>query len=186
MQEHEALVRQARSDFTLFELLRVMDRGVSPECHPLHYLQMATEKLAKAVYLALGVQVGDRFSHVAFSHLPHTIRRRDIAGPLGWDDFRAYQRFLGRTAGLFREIDELHPAVGPQGSGGGQEGSNVEYPWRARNALGTMDWHVPAEHRFGLLDRLLRSGDGASLLHLLRLLLERFDAIFAGKRDATG
>ena len=48
MTEHEAYLRQARSDFGVFQLLLEQDRDMVPACHPLHYLQMSTEKLAKA------------------------------------------------------------------------------------------------------------------------------------------
>src|SRR4051812_11497463 len=37
--------RQAQSDFEMFNVLR---RNSAAECHLLHYLQMATEKLSKA------------------------------------------------------------------------------------------------------------------------------------------
>ncbi len=39
---------QARSDYDVFRLLREQPRARVPECHPLHYLQMSTEKLGKA------------------------------------------------------------------------------------------------------------------------------------------
>jgi hypothetical protein len=179
MKEHEAFLRQARSDFEVFQLLSEQDGSRVPECHPLHYLQMATEKLAKAAFIALGVQVGYRFSHVAFSHIPDHLCRRDVAHALGWQDFRAYQRFLARTAGLFRAIDELSPGVGPQQPGGGSsEGPNAEYPWIARDESGEMTWHAPADQRFDLLDKLHRSGDGATLFLFVRTLLERFNGVF--------
>jgi hypothetical protein len=179
MEQHEAFLRQARSDFQVFEILREQDRSEVPECHPLHYLQMATEKLAKAAFMALGVDVGDRYSHVAFSHIPHHLCRRDVARALGWADFRAFQAFLRGAAPLFREIDELNPSVGPQQPGGApQEGPNVEYPWRARDAAGEITWFAPTEHRFGLLDRLRHSSDGARQLQFVRLLLERFEGVF--------
>jgi hypothetical protein len=41
----DAFLTQARSDWQVFEHLYDSD---FPECHALHYLQMATEKLAKA------------------------------------------------------------------------------------------------------------------------------------------
>ena len=179
MWEHEALLRQARSDFQVFELLQDRHRNEVPECHPLHYLQMVTEKLAKAAFIALGAPVGDRHSHIAFSLVPQHLCRRDVARALGWEDFRRYQAFLRWAAPLFREIDELHPGVGPQHPGGGpQEGPNVEYPWRTPGAAGDALWKAPADHTFGLLEKLRRDPNGAALLQFVRTLLDRFDVVF--------
>jgi hypothetical protein len=55
MTEYEALHRQAESDLALFQLLSDEARDGVPECHPLHSLQMATEKITKA---ALGAITG--------------------------------------------------------------------------------------------------------------------------------
>lgn len=177
MKQHDALLRQARSDYAVFELLEQEDRDDVPECHPLHFLQMATEKLAKAAFLALGVPI-DRFSHVAFSHIPYQLVRSDIARSLGFRDFKAYRQFLIRAAPLFREMDELNPSVGLQMPGGGpKDGPNVEYPWEGREPDGTATWVVPAEHRFSLLNKLRRPGDAARMLVFVRTMLDRFDAV---------
>ncbi len=48
----EAFAAQARSDWRVYRhlaRLRLQSQGSSfPKCHDLHYLQMATEKIAKA------------------------------------------------------------------------------------------------------------------------------------------
>lgn len=174
-----AYLRQARSDFAVFRLLIGQDRSLVHECHPLHYLQMATEKLAKAAMLRLGVEGFDRFSHVAFSQLPYQLRRRDVAATMGWANFDAYRTFLRKSAPLFREIDELNPAVDTQGAAGApREGPNVEYPWQSRDAAGSLHWTAPANHRFDLADRLRRSGEAATVLHFVHALMERFDEVF--------
>lgn len=179
MKEHDAFLKQAQSDFVVFEFLRSLDRTLVPECHPLHYLQMSTEKLAKATFIAMGQSVGDRYSHIAFSHIPQHLARRDVASALGWDNFRRYQEFLRRTKPLFREIDELNPSVGAQlPDGSPPEGSNVEYPWRQRNAEGALVWSAPVDHDFGLLVRLRHHSDGVMLLDFVRTLLERFEVVF--------
>jgi hypothetical protein len=175
--EHDALLRQARSDFAIFEFLRIQDRDVVPMCHPLHYLQMATEKLAKALFIAINLEL-DRFSHVAFSHIPFQLARADVAKKLGFRSFKAYRAFLVRAAPLFRAVDELNPSVGLQVAGGGpKDGPNVEYPWAGRMAGGVESWIVPAEYRFDLFQRLQRPGDAAQMLIFIGSLLDRFDAI---------
>ena len=179
MTEADAFHQQAKSDFEVFELLLGFPRDEVAECHPLHYLQMATEKVAKAAFCALGVEGRERFSHVAFSSIRHHLGRRDVARALGYADFRAYLRFLNRSAPVHREFDELNPSVGPQLEGGGpKEGPNVEYPWRGRDERSRWTWHAPATHSFELLDRLQRSGDAAQVLGLVRLLIQRFHAVF--------
>jgi hypothetical protein len=179
MEAREAFLRQARSDFAVFELLRDQPRERVPECHPLHYLQMATEKLAKAAFLALGMPLGRTYTHVAFSVVPHHLRRPDVARALGWRDFHRYEEFLRRSQPYFRAIDELNPSVGAQAPAGGpNEGPNVEYPWRGRNAVGGIVWHSPADHSFGLLVTLHREPGGVQVMRFARGLLDRFEAIF--------
>lgn len=63
-----AQFRAPRSDFAVYQHLIALDRADVPECHPLHYLPMADEKVSKAAFGALGI-VTDPFSHVDFSHV---------------------------------------------------------------------------------------------------------------------
>lgn len=100
-----AFLRQARSDFAAFDHLVRQPRLAIPQCHPLHYLQMAAEKLAKAVLDAAGA-LNDPYSHVAFSQMPYRLARADVARAIGFRNMRAYRRFLKRTTGIFREVDE--------------------------------------------------------------------------------
>jgi hypothetical protein len=179
MERHEAFLKQARSDFRVFSLLRGQDRGYVPECHALHYLQMATEKLAKAAFMALGDPRGEAHTHRAFSLIPQHLRRGDVAARLGWRDFGRYQDLRRRASPLFHEIHELNPSVGPQQPGGvPQEGPNAEYPWPGRDAAGAVTWEVPADHDFGLLERLRRDPTSAEALVLVERLLDRFEAVF--------
>jgi hypothetical protein len=178
MREHEAFLLQAKSDYTVYRMLLEQDREQVPACHPLHYLQMATEKLAKAILISSGVGEFDRYSHVAFSLMPSHLARADVARKLGWENFRLFRLFLRRAVIIFRAIDELNPSVGLQQPGGGsRDGPNTEYPWRSRNVKGGFVWMAPTQHSFALMDRL-RSADGAQMLLLVDRLLERFEAIF--------
>ena len=178
MTEHEAYLRQARSDFAVFQLLLEQDRDIVPACHSLHYLQMATEKLAKAVAIVSEVRGFDKYSHVAFSLLQNLLCRADVARKLGWGDFKAYQSFLKNSTPVFRAVDELSPSVGLGLPGGGsKEGPNSQYPWRARDSHGTFVWCVPAEHSFRLTEQL-RSGNAAQVIQFVNNLLDRFESIF--------
>ena len=178
MTRADAFVAQARSDYRVFRLLLEADRQIVPECHPLHYLQMATEKLAKAAMSASDVE-HERYSHIAFSTLPRQLARRDVARKLGYPTFDAYRAFLRRTAPLFRRIDELNPSVGPAGVGTGAGNSpNVEYPWLGRDELGSEAWVVPARFSFGIAGKATRRGDFLQVLRFVEALLHRFDTIF--------
>jgi hypothetical protein len=53
----EAFAEQGKSDLIVYEILRNSERNSNldvPSCHRLHYLQMATEKIAKAYQVAGG------------------------------------------------------------------------------------------------------------------------------------
>lgn len=128
--------------------------------------------------MALGMQY-DWYSHVAFSLVPRQLKRRDIGHALGYKKFDAYQSFLSKAAPLFREIDELHPAIGPGTMGGGpNDGPNTEYPWVIKATQDTVEWRAPADHDFGLLNRLRTNRDAARVLQFIRILLDRFETVF--------
>jgi hypothetical protein len=55
---------QARSDFQVYEWLQ--KESTFPECHALHYLQMATEKLGKAHAWKTGPNVSSHGGFVGF------------------------------------------------------------------------------------------------------------------------
>jgi hypothetical protein len=43
-----AFATQGRSDWAVYKYLSALSKPSFPQCHTLHYLQMATEKIAKA------------------------------------------------------------------------------------------------------------------------------------------
>ena len=172
MTKSEAFLAQARSDFSVFELLLQQDREQIAACHPGHYLQTSMEKLAKAALQRTGHDPG--YTHEAFSLLRHHLKRRDVARALGYPNFSTFRDFLDRSARLFYQIECLHPDV-PKNSGG----PNVEYPWETRDASVAVLWQTPAAYDFSILKELQSSNDGTQLIGMIRLLLERFDAIFS-------
>jgi hypothetical protein len=100
LNRRQGFILQARSDFAIFRHLLDQPRASVPECHALHYLQMASEKLAKAILDAQGV-AADPYSHIAFSNLPYRLARADIARAVGYDNARSYRAFLRRAAPVF-------------------------------------------------------------------------------------
>lgn len=179
MREAEAFIRQCRSDLRVFDELSARRENSIPECHPLHYLQMATEKLAKASFLATGHQLQSRGTHVVFSKLPNILKRSDLAETLGWRRFDGYCRFLDGIGPLARRIEQLNPAIAPsQMEGAAFAQPNVEYPWYGRDASGEKTWHAPAAHSFGLLAEMQLTRNGANLMKFIRLLANRFEVMF--------
>ena len=73
-----AFARQAQSDFLARDQLLVNPR--LPECHQLHYLQMAFEKLAKAHLIAAGSDPSDiQSSHAYVAKVVPQIVRESLA-----------------------------------------------------------------------------------------------------------
>lgn len=176
--ESEAFLLQARSDFLVFQILAAMDRDTVPECHPLHFFHMATEKLAKAAVLAIDQTSELKKSHGYFEKLWYGMNRRDVGRSLGYQNFKHYSAILKRLSPLVRQIVELHPTVRDQGIAGRKGGNeNVEYPWKSRVAQVEENWIAPCQHDFRVLKQA-HSGDWAILVRLVQTCLMRFDAAF--------
>jgi len=178
MTSYGAFLAQARSDYRTFEILLAQPRDEVPECHPLHYLQMACEKLAKALRGKIsGTPVGR--SHVAFSRLARELAvRQDVLVAVGYSKPAETARFLGRATPLFRQLEQLCPSVaGQQAQDDGldwDQGENAEYPWRGAGD----DWTAPADHSFGAYRTISsKRGDSASMLRLVQWLMANFDKI---------
>ena len=172
MTESEAFLRQARSDFSIYQLLHETE-GL-PKCHELHYLQMNTEKLAKAVRLVFGGSSAAGYSHAAFSKLAGVLRmHRPTAAAMDMEP-RAFRHFIRRTSALMAEIEQLHPQLGAA--------ANVEYPWRGRDASGSSTWHAPIDYHFPITSKLNHYPDGQSLLKLIDRSIHNFNRLFRDER----
>jgi hypothetical protein len=152
-----AFAKQAQSD------LRARDALVlsgSDDCHQLHYLQMACEKICKAHLCGSGSDPIDlESSHAYISRtLPLIIRHR-LARQSRHD---APQRtwLISAVRALARRIELLAPAV----RDGGRAPSNCEYPWE--DAKGNV--LIPAEFNFEL--DLLYQRAGVYLLKSLPVI----------------
>jgi hypothetical protein len=161
-----AYAKQSRSDFAIYRLLAA--RGDVVACHPLHYLQMACEKIAKAYRFRDTATVDERLTteHVAFSQFimsflsSAAIKQRYR----GRDEQLRQIRKTARV--LAREIERLAPAVDRETSP-----SNAEYPWEQGGRVIT-----PCEFDFSNLS-LLRAPGGRTLLRLIELAIVDFEEI---------
>jgi hypothetical protein len=150
-----AFYRQASSDWQVYRLLAAADL---PRCHPLHYLQAACEKLAKAYRLR--DTSGDiheiASKHTGFAKFVNAFLR----SPTLMDEYRGqlarHQAVCSSAAKFAREIEKLAPAIDRATSP-----ENAEYPWeRAGKVL------TPCEYDYPALSLLSEAG-GRAFLNLV-------------------
>lgn len=148
-QQQRLFLVQARSDYRMFHALR--KDGAAP-CHAIHYLQMSTEKLAKAYLWGKG---HPGMGHAAFRRFCLAMIANDRARmALDQDGRRAWEMRLNAIVPLAYDVERLAPDLAGAGP-------NPEYPWPPRRPIAT-----PVEFAFPLFDELQRPR-GKRLLHLL-------------------
>ncbi|MFO0808824.1 MAG: hypothetical protein U0746_09395 [Gemmataceae bacterium] len=158
MTEHQRLFwAQARSDFAVYEYL-----AEQPYCHRLHYLQMSSEKLAKAYVLHRRAQVAMK-SHKAFIAFWRTIADNDrVRMSLGYGRQQQWQEKLRSASDIAYAIQQLAPALA-------KDGPNPEYPWPHDDPK-----YAPVEYAFPIEQRLESSRQGQDFIRLLSRLIENF------------
>lgn len=150
---------QARSDWRVYGLLTT-----EPVCHQLHYLQMCTEKLAKAYFRKRGVDHG--FGHAVFVRFLRTIPgERGMARSFKFQGREPFRAWIDKSLTLAREIELLAPALAG-------DGPNPEYPWPRDDPR-----EAPAEFDFRLGDDL-KQPNGRALLYLIETTLTHFESWF--------
>jgi hypothetical protein len=152
---------QVVSDLGAFDALS----GESP-CHRLHYLQMLTEKLAKAYLFGRADPVTKQ--HTGFERFIKDLRREPrIAKEFSFSRRMDFVNYLQSVLPLVREIERLAPALC-------EDGPNPEYPWPPPPRPPTA---APATFAFPLW-RKLQAPQGAKFLRFLRRLIEKFPSRF--------
>jgi hypothetical protein len=153
-----AFAMQAQSDWTVHKLLAA-DKTL-PRCHALHYLQMATEKLAKAYRYR--DTMDEPFGHVVFAKFINGF----LLSPAIKSEYRnrdAHLQELRKNArNLAREIEKLAPAVDRTSSP-----QNAEYPWSQGDDIVT-----PCQYGYPSLSLLQEPGGRAFLKLVERLMLD--------------
>ncbi|MEK7729692.1 MAG: hypothetical protein AAB354_14900, partial [candidate division KSB1 bacterium] len=141
--------------------------SILPPCHTLHYLQMSTEKLAKAALMAGGMkpdEIGN--SHLAFSKFLHlAFRNRNLRLEMGMSGAQLRMHFA-HLLPLADAIERLAPALS-------RGGINPEYPWEEPNGI----VHTPAIYQFKLAQDL-STPKGVNLLKDIGLMLKNFEKLF--------
>jgi hypothetical protein len=157
--------KQAQSDLSLCIQLR---RAGAHECHMLHYLQMATEKISKA-YLWRSGHAPPR-SHAGFVRFLKALLDRR-AGELAWI---AKTLGFGRSQDLDKWVSSVQllayslQNIAPAEAG---DGPNPEYPWPYESPQ-----HCPCDHKFVLWNQLLNTGQGRKMMAFIDRAINRFDA----------
>lgn len=145
-----ATLLQARSDYDM--LRRLLDDSEVPLCHVLHYLQMTTEKLAKAYLTPPG---GERYpkTHDAFANFVNTFKAsRAFRKELGIPRSEQFRRYIQSLKSLAKKVENLSPDGGDH--------PNPEYPWYDNGAV-----IVPSEYPF--IDLSLQSPKMVRLLEFI-------------------
>jgi hypothetical protein len=133
----KAFARQSQSDFEARDHL--LQNARLPQCHQLHYLQMAMEKLAKAHLVAEGSDSTTiQGSHAYIAKVIPLIVRQMLSRTSG----KGQAWVVDAIRQLTRKIELLAPAV----DDGGAVPSNCEYPWQTANG----EIVTPADHDFKL------------------------------------
>lgn len=154
--------QQAKSDHDAFLLLR--SQGIA-QCHSLHYLQMVTEKIAKAYFWRSGSPPPQKHAgFVQFLRFLGQIRRSDqarIANLFTFKTYEGFQNWLRAVLPIAYDLERLAPALA-------NDGPNSEYPWPHANPE-----FAPANHSFAVW-MSLTSGQGRDLMRILRIAVTRF------------
>lgn len=154
--------RQAASDHDVFVLLR--GQGVA-QCHSLHYLQMVTEKLAKAYFWRSGLPPPR--SHAGFVQflrflgaIPQRDRQR-VAELFSFNRFADFQNWIRAVLPIAYDLERLAPDLA-------NNGPNPEYPWPHEGPVA-----APADYSFPLW-RALRTRQGRDLMRVIKIAVMHF------------
>lgn len=154
--------QQAKSDHETFVLLR---REGAVQCHSLHYLQMATEKIAKAYFWRAGSPPPrSHAGFVQFLRFLGQVRARDrqrVANLFSFHRFEDFQAWIRKTLPIAYDLQRLNPQLAGAGP-------NLEYPWP--HAAPQV---APAIYAFPVWE-VLSSGRGRGLMRVIRIAVSQF------------
>ena len=134
----EAFRRQAASDYQVFKQFSGSGSQVAA-CHQLHFLQMATEKLAKSFLIGNSSEPPKQTHQALVTFLRIVSSRPEIRVRLKFgNDPKQFRAYIDKLLPLAARIEGLAPAGGKTGR------VNPEYPW-----LNPLQKVVcPADYRF--------------------------------------
>lgn len=130
----EGYLQQAKSDY---ETYRILTANKVKICHRLHYLQMASEKLAKS-FMCRGSQRPTRLTHYVLVRFLQTTKKQPGISRLMNDNQSVYCSYIDGLLEIAKRVEDLAP------SGGDFCKLNPEYPWE--DAFGVVQ--IPAKYDF--------------------------------------
>ena len=162
MIEYQRLfLAQARTDFTVFELLRAQP-GL-PACHALHYLQMATELLGKARAWKHGPPANTHRAFVGFLRSLSTNRKAQKQ--LRFEGRNEnWEHMIRKCVPLAERVEYLAPALA-------LDSPNPDDPW-PREAPQV----APAEYVFEIWQELQETAAGRQFVTIVRHLFAAAEA----------
>ncbi|MFH1113182.1 MAG: hypothetical protein V1792_04615 [Pseudomonadota bacterium] len=152
MNWQDAFLVQAWSDYQIFQ---AMNESRYPVCHKLHYLQMATEKLAKGCLCEITGNSPPQKTHFAFVRFLRYTKSHPLGKKrLGFAQKKqAYSAYVDSLIPTAYKIERLAPA------GGGFSDVNPEYPWSRHdgNISCPVEYDFPEfkRHELGRIKKLL-------------------------------
>lgn len=160
-----AFLKQAMADWEAYQRTR---QAVWPNSYRLLFLQMATEKLSKAVLIAshssLETITQSHAAFVMFMRIAGNNRKLQNVLRLKKSQQRAQFKTL---LPLAHEIERLAPALA-------QSGPNPEYPWQDKSG----SILAPVDYPFPLMQRLHQTPQGIQLLKHIEIFLKKFEELF--------
>jgi hypothetical protein len=133
--------RQAQSDYEVYKLL--LKAPNVPRCHSLHYLQMATEKLAK--YFLAQPNKPPKASHAQFvSFIQCAQNFTALRRALYYESLDAFIEYLDTMAPAAQRIASLAPSSD-------MRCVNAEYPWE-RQTVQSSHIIAPCDYKFEEFD----------------------------------
>jgi hypothetical protein len=156
--------QQAKSDHDVFALVR--GQGMAA-CHSLHYLQMATEKIAKAYFWRSGSPPPrSHAGFVQFLRFLGQVRQHDrehIADLFAFARFVDFQNWIRAVLPIAYDLERLTPELA-------NDGPNPEYPWPH-----AQPHTAPAGYEFPVWGSL-KKAQGRELMRVIRIAIEYFPA----------
>jgi hypothetical protein len=164
----DAFAAQGRSDWEVYQHLSGLPKPSFPRCHQLHYLQMATEKIAKAYRIrdTDGDVDALAHSHTGFEEFVNAFFRAPAIRTEFQGRDAALQTLQRSAQTLAREIEKLAPAIDRLVSP-----ENSEYPWERDDRV-----LLPCEFDYPNLSMLTQPG-GRAVMRLVQRAFEGYETL---------
>lgn len=130
----DGFLRQAKSDY---EVYCTLGQSKVALCHRLHYLQMASEKLAKS-FMCQGAQRPSKLTHYVLLRFLQLTRSQKNVSRLLNTKHSVYCSQINSLLDVAKRVENLAPAGGDFGK------LNPEYPWE--DVSGTVQ--TPVEYAY--------------------------------------